>query len=447
MKYTCCMMLLVIGLMPLNAGQALLDSGPMLGHADLTEATVWLRTKQPARVTLTYQKKEGGDPVTLDTHTEERGYLVARFQITGIDHGTTFSYSLAINGEQLSFPYQLEFKTQPLWKWRTEPPEVQFMIGSCFYVNDPPNDRPGKGYGNQFNILEVMANQEADFMLWMGDNIYYREPEFNSKAGMLYRNAHDRAYPSLQPLLAKFPHYATWDDHDFGPNDSNRSYHFKHEALNLFKAFWANPHYGMPEAPGVYGLIQFADLDFFLLDNRWYRAPNRLKDPGKPYLGEQQLQWLKDALLSSFAPFKFIVVGNQVTNTFSRHESYYNYPKEWSDLMSWLNEQEVRGVVILSGDRHFSELLKMTRPKNYPLYEFTSSPITSGLINEMGIEQDNPMRVTGTLVRDMQNFGLVKVTGKRRDRTLTMKTIDAEGKQRWEFSISEKDLRRDRGRR
>ena len=33
--------------------------------------------------------------------------------------------------------------------------------------------------------------------------------------------------------------------------------------------------------------------------------------------------------------------------------------------------------MFLSGDRHFTELLKVERPGTYPLYEFTSSPLTS----------------------------------------------------------------------
>jgi len=45
-------------------------------------------------------------------------------------------------------------------------------------------------------------------------------------------------------------------------------------------------------------------------------------------------------------------------------------------LADWLEQQRIDGVVFISGDRHFGELLKIARPGAYPLYEFTSSPLT-----------------------------------------------------------------------
>lgn len=50
--------------------------------------------------------------------------------------------------------------------------------------------------------------------------------------------------PDKQRLYAAMPHYATWDDHDFGPNNSNSSYSLKGTTLKAFTTYWANPSWG-----------------------------------------------------------------------------------------------------------------------------------------------------------------------------------------------------------
>ena len=76
----------------------------------------------------------------------------------------------------------------------------------------------------QTPILDAMVAKRPDAMVWMGDNFYYREPDWNTRTGMIYRNTHTRSYPGLQPFLASTHHYATWDDHDYGRNDAGADF-------------------------------------------------------------------------------------------------------------------------------------------------------------------------------------------------------------------------------
>jgi len=416
-------------------------SGPMLGYADLVEAVVWLQTWEKASVRIEFETT-GEDPRSETIETQPDTHFIAKFVLSKLKDSSTYTYKLFVDNQPVLFSYPLTFKTQTFWQFRTDPPPVKFVLGSCFYVNHDRDDRPGTPYGGEFGIFEHISKQKADFMLWMGDNIYFREPDFNAPQYMVERYNVMRSYKEIQALWASMPHYAIWDDHDYGPNDSDRSYPFKKDTLELFKQFWANPHYGMPDTPGIFGRMQWADLDFFFLDDRYYRAPAKLKDPNKDYLGEKQLQWLKDSLSSSQARFKFIVIGNQMTNRLCAHESYYNYPGEYQNFMAWLDGADVNGVVVLSGDRHFTELLKLDRRGNYPIFEFTSSPLTSGMINKMGDEKNNAMRVPGTLVHDLRNFGVIQVTGSKWKRVLTLQTYDSTGKLRWEHSVERKELER-----
>ena len=436
---------LLLGLMsaPLfSTDHGALRSGPMLGHVDIVEATIWAQTDGPADVAIRYWRGPKTKAKTSPaTQTTADRFYTAKVLLTDLKPETTYQYQVLLNGKAVTLSRPTNFTTQPLWKYRKEPPEISFALGSCLYVNDPEFDRPGKPYGDAFDILESIPRLKPDFMLWLGDNTYFRESDFNSISRLAYRHSHTRAWPGLQTLLSATAHYAIWDDHDYGPNDSDRGYSQKDAALDLFKMFWANPQFGTRETPGTYGAMTWGDLDFFFLDNRFYRAPNKLKEPGKSYLGEKQLQWLKDNLISSHATFKFVVNGNQVTNVYSAHESYAHFAEEHASFMRWLNESGVEGVVFLSGDRHFSELLKTDRAHNYPLYELTSSPLTSGTIWSLDNEANNPLRVPGMVTSDRRNFSMIRVTGPQSERALAFATYDQKGNLMWEHKITRAELR------
>jgi hypothetical protein len=55
-------------------------------------------------------------------------------------------------------------------------------------------------------------------------------------------------------------------------------------------------------------------------------------------------------------------------------------------------------------------------------------------------EQNNPLRVPGTLVNDMHSFGLLKFGGKCNERTLEMQVYDREGKRRWTHTVRGSEL-------
>src|SRR5690606_32402414 len=116
-----------------------------------------------------------------------------------------------------------KFQTLADWQFRATAPDFHFITGSCNYLNDEPYDRPGKPYGQGGEIHRHMAESGADFMLWLGDNMYTRPAEYSSPSGIWYRYFKDFSAPEMQPLLRNMHHYAVWDDHDYGPNDSNRS--------------------------------------------------------------------------------------------------------------------------------------------------------------------------------------------------------------------------------
>lgn len=420
------------------------QSGPMVGYSDMTEVLLWVQTTKKASVQFRYwteadpKKKSSTDPVI----TGKENAFVARVRIEELVPGTRYGYEVMVDGKLITRPYPLRFQTQTLWQWRTDPPAFTAAVGSCFYINETAWDRPGKPYGSDYGIAGTIAAQEPDLMIWLGDNTYYREVDWNSVSGLKRRWTHTRSQRELQPLLGSVHNYYIWDDHDFGPDDSDRSYRLRTEALDVFKLFTANQTYGTLETPGIFSRFEWADAEFILLDDRFHRSPNRTSEgPDKTMWGTEQVQWLKDALLNSRSPFKIVLNGNQVLNPICPYEGLIQFRSEYDDLLGFIRANRITGVVFVSGDRHMSELIKLEDSTFYPLYDFTSSSLTAGLAPPRGAEVNNPYRVPGSLVADAHNFGLLKFTGPRTDRVLTIECRDTVGTLRWSHKIRASDLR------
>ena len=423
--------------------QDLINSGPMVGYSTMQEVLLWVQTEETANVHFEYY--EINNPkVKFSTdkiETEKKNGYVAKLIADQVIPGKKYKYEVYINNYKIERNYAMEFQTQELWKWRTDPPDVKFVIGSCSYINEPKFDRPGKPYGSNFEIFNSINKKKPDFMLWLGDNTYLREPDWNSRTGFIKRYSHTRAFPELQPLLASTHHYATWDDHDYGPNNSDGSFWLKETASEIFKLFWGNPNYNVTGKGGITGFFQWSDLDFFLLDNRYHRTANNNLTGNRQMLGKDQIDWLINALSFSQASFKFVAVGGQVISNGAVYENYATYPDERKYLLDKIREAKIEGVIFLDGDRHHTILSKMQETKNvYPLYDLTCSSLTAGVNNDN--EPYNSFKLEETFV-NVNNFGMLNVTGPTNDRELTIQIFDKDGKELWIKSIKANDLKYD----
>ena len=429
-----------INISVVNGQQELLNAGPMVGQSQMREVTLWAQTTEPADVKIVYWNVNDNS-VTYYTNvvaTEKSKAYTAHLVADEVEPGQKYNYELYINDQKVNRPYPLEFTTLKLWQWREDPPNVKFVTGSCAYINEDEYDRPGSSYGGYYEIFESIYKTDPDFMLWLGDDVYLREADYYSRTGIMKRYTHDRAIKELQPLFGSVHHYAIWDDHDYGPNNSDKSYTMKDVTLEAFKLFWANPSYGVCSTPGITTYFQWSDVDFFLLDDRSYRTPEFRTKTNRKLLGDEQLEWLIDALTASHATFKVIAIGGQVLNPIKAFETYSTYPEEKEKLLNLIKDEGIKGVIFLSGDRHFSELSKLDREGTYPLYDFTISPFTAGPNNYP--PEENYLRVENTFVQE-RNFALFEVTGKLKDRTLKCTVYDTYGKEKWSYKIHENELK------
>lgn len=415
-----------------QSGDKGVQSGPMIGHVSMRSAQLWIQTNHEAEVQVRYAAAgSDGEVTTPVRRTHQESAFTAHVNLDGLEPGTKYNVEFIIDGEPLAEP--VEVTTQVLWDYRMDPPAFKFVTGSCAYINEEAYDRPGRPYGGGYEIFESMAADAPDMMLWLGDNIYLREVDFQSYSGFLHRYTHTRSTSEMASLLKACPNYAIWDDHDFGPNDSDGSWVHADWSRESFKTFWSNPSYGLPDAPRcISTAFRFVDMEFFLLDNRTYRVNHYNKTNEPQVLGQDQIDWLIQALRKSRAPYKFVVVGGQVLSDAAVYENVAQFPSERQQILERIEAEDIRGVVFLSGDRHTTELSELTLANGRKVYDLTVSPLTSGPGHAR--DEPNTLRVEGTYV-EQRNYAVLSFAGPRKDRTCTIEVKGTDGTSLWKRDL------------
>ncbi|MBK9720477.1 MAG: alkaline phosphatase family protein [Saprospiraceae bacterium] len=425
-----------------------LKSGPMLGAIELRTAYIWCELNAASQIKLEYWKLGDRRKVfhLIPSNFDRFNFKIREFFLTELEPGTSYQYQIVVDGKLRPNHAAGTFTTQKLWKWREDAPDFSFLAGSCAYFNDSIFDRPGRAYGGDSNIFLSMAKENAAMMLWLGDNWYYREVDFDSEWGLWYRASKDRSFPTLQPFLKAMSHYAIWDDHDYGPNNEGVAYIFKNEAKQIFTNYWSNPAKTQLQK-GVYTKMSYSDVDFFMMDGRSFRSSDDMNDslkanpnPNKVMWGLEQMNWLKNQLLNSRATFKLIANGSPILNQYNKYDCMVHYINEFQELIDFIIEEKISGVLFFTGDRHHSEITSRKLSDSYTTYDITSSSLTSGIYKLNDYEKSNPDLLVDLLI-DQNNYTKVSVHGKPKERKLKVEFMDIKGMKLKEWEVHENQLK------
>lgn len=345
---------------PPQPGPAYLQLAPMLGHVSASDARIWGKatgaTKWSVRVS------EHAD--LADARTIEGPALAEAAAFTGValladlQPATRYFYSVLLDGQPATSRPWPSFTTAPADGAKGR---VRFAFGSC--VGKEP-------WLDAAMWADLDARTPVDLVLLLGDNHYANTPEPEKQRAAFIAHRDNAGFRSL---FQRTPMYAIWDDHDFGVNDSDGTQKDKERSLRTFKEFFANPAFGEAENPGVYFKLTRGDIDFFMLDDRYHRSPNKAaNDENKTMLGAKQLTWLKRELLASKATVKVIGAGGEWQVNGS-DDSWRSFQRERKEIFDLLAEHGMKNVLLLSGDRHFTAGYQL--PEGF--LEICSGPIGS----------------------------------------------------------------------
>ena len=100
--------------------QNLLQSGPMLGYVEMTEAKIWVQTKAPAKVKVEYSSPENPSEtfISNEVSTVKDNAYTAHLILDKIRPGKKYNYKVLINNQPLKFNYETSFTAKKLWQWR-----------------------------------------------------------------------------------------------------------------------------------------------------------------------------------------------------------------------------------------------------------------------------------------------------------------------------------------
>ena len=425
-----------------GASSPKLSCEPVAGHFTANSVRLWFQSDANAKAFIEFRIAGSAGrsmqtmPVMLDA---AQAYSVIQ-EIANLVPDTRYEYTVSLGGQRLA--QTRHFRTAPSPAAR--PADFRVYMGSCAYTE--AMSPAGNPYGDEFHIFNTVATQmQADklphFMLWLGDNLYLRpngkflsEADFDSVARMEARYRDVRKMDMFQKLFAATHHYAIWDDHDFGPNDSFRTFPLKADSLRLFRQYWPNPDMGSTSLPGTWTMFSHQDADFFLLDDRFYRDDEKADaSESKTMFGAEQLAWLKQSLRQSKATFKLVANGSQLL---SEHDNgtlsgWHSYKTERDSFLAWLAREKIPGLFFLSGDRHNTQVFRLKQDGAPVVYEFSCSPFTSRLSKLSKRDRANPYFV-GALAVEKRNFGTLEFSGQGDARKLIARCFDSNGAQQWQ---------------
>lgn len=416
-----------------NPEKAKLIAGPAVGAVTKNSAKLWIAYRGDGLNAITLEdtvSKQVYTPTGLRKINDSKGNFSLIMDFTGLQPDRVYKPIYAFDGV---YPHpKCNFRTQS----DSTVKDIEFLVGSCSLLNTDWSRFMFPGFS--VKIFAAMKKERADFMVWLGDNVYYLGKQYTSYDAMFIRNLRVRNYfLLLQDFMAKQPNYAIWDDHDYGWNDADKNFPLKDTAMKVFKGFWPNPETEVDSVPCNYFTYKYYDSEFFMTDDRYYRDPEG--DTTGAFLGSAQLKWLEEKLKASTAAFKFICIGSQVLNDCYYGESYAKYPVERNKLLDFIVDNKIGGVIFLTGDKHYSELSKREW-KGYTFYDFTSSPLTSPTVPVKHLKGYYNPYCLPSKGYFKKNYGKLAVTGPVGNRVCRMEIYGKAGVKRWEFNVNQNEI-------
>lgn len=284
-----------------------------------------------------------------------------------------------------------------------------FCAGSCADLRTDESE----------SIFLTIAKEEKQFFLWLGDNVYFNKTDWQNESTM--RDAYTKRFQgdAVQMLLHSSRQLAIYDDHDYGPNDSDSTFAGKRESAQVFAEFWLETPTQVDRYHDIRWSERYGDVLMVGLDDRAHRGP-----VGTVILGKEQLAWLAAQLdANKDASIVFIAVGSQVLNEAEVFENYSRFPAERDELLALCARAEMP-VVFLTGDRHHGEI-NQKRVNGTLLTEITASPLTSTTHSPSAEElKANKALVKNTVVNEAHYARITWTDGER----LSVQLVDASGK-------------------
>ncbi|MFT7626360.1 MAG: glycerophosphoryl diester phosphodiesterase, partial [Myxococcota bacterium] len=227
--------------------------GPMIGDSGPGRMTVWLRAGSGVSVAVRWSTDPALANPTVGPalQTRQADDFVTRVAAEGLPVDTLIYYQIEIDGTPEG----------PIHSTRSAPAaqgQTTAVYGSCMKYS----------FDATYPVFDAVQAEDPDLLLLLGDNHYANTTDPDRLA---YFYLQSRASPGFASVLSSAQTATTWDDHDYTGNNTDGSVASKMWARVAFERYWANADYADDASAGVWHSFVRGDVEYFLIDDRWYR--------------------------------------------------------------------------------------------------------------------------------------------------------------------------------
>ncbi len=412
----------VLSMSPVSMGQTL-THGPILGAVSDEGIKVWARSDVAADYELRYSLSSGGSEfsggiTTLGPESDFTG--VAR--LAGLRASTEYDYRVLLDGDE---HFAGTFTTLP-------PTGVPGTLSFAYGADFRPTFQP-------FNVFDQVIQRQPDFMILGGDQIYADlDGGVRTKSGYEDKYKENWSDPKFRAAQQQIPMFTMWDDHEIIDNWDQGSSGLRYlRAKSAFEEYQGSTNPDPLVADELYYSYSAGEVDFFVLDTRSHRDRNFASEgASKTMLGATQKAELLSWLDTASGKFKLIVssVPFNEWSTTGRDSWHQGFRDERDQIFDHIRDNEIGGVVLLSGDQHWSGVFQLNSNDDpYPLLEFQPTPAAIG---NRGEPSSNDPRIFYKS-DEYQGIGMFTVDTTLETATLNYQWIDVDGNQRFALQLDE----------
>ena len=359
---------------------------PMVGIIQNNDVPILIKTISEGKVRIEYKKIDKSPSTYTEWQTlTKTNSLTANLLLNNLDYSTEYQYR--VDFDENNFSKWFSFKTFPN---QGKPGKFSVVFSSGMREK----------YSTPY-VYENIKKMSPTFVALLGDQMYgdydgnlnkleeylandsLRKKKIEEGEVMLkeksvldaFRGKYHRTFvESFQQMSSSIPIMGIWDDHDMGQDNNDGTYPYREIARKVFMETYPTYPYEV-ENEGIYYRFTIADVDAFVLDTRWYRSPMQNADgEDKIMLGEKQLSWFLKGLKQSKARIKIIFssipfndYGGDTSSGRGGYDSWMGYKYARNKVMSYIKENNITGVVVLSADQHYpsTHILNWEPPIKY----------------------------------------------------------------------------------
>jgi alkaline phosphatase D len=420
--------------------------GPVTGAVTNASARIFIRSNQAGEVQVALDTDPGfGNPVTYIDTIRTLKDTSAIIAVAGLQSNTLYYCRYFVNQQQDTV--ESSFKTFPQPGAATD---FSFAFGSCMKGQDMTplfnvmsSHQPDlfiqlgdftypdaeDDFSEQFGLVTAAYHAKYSYpgitpvlrsipLAYVYDDHDYADNNTSRNTQAL-----DGTYTGpngLETVLLDAP---------LGPHERANSIN---GWLDYFPGYTA-----VDTSEGLYHSFTIGNAEFFFLDNRSARSPNNeafyydstdvsfpwefSPPPGHTILGTEQMQWLLNGLENSTAKWKFLLSGTTFNKALKRiinvglgfqrntldiggsggsgmtmatgfADGWPGFPADQDTLINFIRSNNIRNVILLSGDTHTSAMDDGT---NSGIPEFNSSAMG---VDESKIRLYHVMDSVGSLI-------------------------------------------------